>query len=153
MFILLFFYQFFLQYTIIQKAIDPGYGETTPGYVYEELIQLSYEGNLAEGLASNLVSHLGNTKVKDVEKQLKVLKTLYTISTKGSRLFRHSLRKPNNDEHLRAAAKRGNNSSSQFASPGGTSKEDQIRKLATVDIFKYIKNFKNQNNIKHAYKI
>ena len=125
-----------MQYTVIQKAIDPATGEDTPGYVYEELIQLSYQANIAEGLASYLVSHLGNTKDRQTDKQLKVLKTLNVLSTKGSRLFRHALRKPNNDEHLRAAAKRGNYS--QFASPSGTNKEDQIRTLATVHMFEEI---------------
>ena len=125
-----------MQYATIQKAIDPAYSESTPGYIYEELIQLSYEGNLAEGLASTLVYHLQNTKVDNVEKQLKVLKTIHTLSTKGSRLFRHSLRKPNNDEHLRTAARRGNYSSSLLSSPGGTTKEVEIRKLATVYILK-----------------
>ena len=93
---------------------------------------------MAEGLASCLVSHLGNAKDRQTEKQLKVLKTLNIVSTKGSRLFRHALRKPNNDEHLRAAARRGNYCASQFASPSGTNKEDQIRTLATVHIFEEI---------------
>ena len=120
------------QYKVIQKAVDPGYGETTPGYVYEELIQLSYQGNVAEGLASYLVSPLGSTKSGSIDKHLKTLKTLHIVCTKGSRVFRHALRKPNNDEHLRSCAKRGNYSGSQFSSPAGTSKEDQIRKLASV---------------------
>ena len=132
------FHHGILQYNVIQKAIDPGTGEATPGYVYEELIQLSYQGNVADGLASYLVSYLGNATSKYVEKQLNVLKTLQIVSTKGSRLFRHALRKSNNDEHLRAAAKRGNISGSQLSSPSGTNKEDQIRNLATVSLVKGI---------------
>ena len=79
---------------------------------------------------------LGNTKMgsSQVDKQLKVLKSINVISMKGSRSFRHALRKPNNDEHLRSAAKRGNSSGSQFASPTGNNKEEQIRKLASVNI-------------------
>ena len=99
--------------------------------MYEELIQLSYQGNVAEGLASHLVSPL-STKAGNVDKHLKALKTLHIVCMKGSRVFRHALRKPNNDEHLRASAKRGNYSASQFSSPAGTTKEDQIRKLASV---------------------
>ena len=121
---------------MIQKAIDPSIGENTPGYVYEDLILLSYQGNLADPLASYMVSHLGNTKMgsAQVDKQLKVLKSINVMSMKGSRSFRHALRKPNNDEHLRSAAKRGNSSGSQFASPTGNSKEEQIRKLASVNV-------------------
>ena len=100
--------------------------------MYEELIHLSYQGTVAEGLASYLVSPLGSTKTGNIDKQLKTLKTIHTLCMKGSRVFRHALRKPNNDELLRASAKRGNYSASQLSSPAGTTKEDQIRKLAMV---------------------
>ena len=100
--------------------------------MYEELTHLSYQGNVAEGLASYLMSPLGGTKTANIDKQLKTLKTVHTVCMKGSRVFRHALRKPYNDEVLRASAKRGNYSASQFSSPAGTTKEDEIRKLAMV---------------------
>ena len=104
---------------------------------------------MAEVLASHLISHLGNAKDRQTEKQLKVLKTINVVSTQGSRVFRHSLRKPNNDEHLRAVAKRGNYCASQFVSPSGTNKEDRIRTLATVHISK---KFRKEFNEGEVYK-
>ena len=121
-----------MQHTLIQKATDPSTGLDTPGYVYEELIQLTYQGNVAESLASCLVSHLAKASYNRTEKPLKVLKSLNILSRKGSRNFRRALRNANNDEHLRAAARRGNSNASQFASPSGTNNEDKIRTLAMV---------------------
>jgi len=124
-------------YGLILKATDAGEGSLggggpdTPGYVYEELVRLTFEvdkGDKGHSLASVLVSKLQGAKT--VESKVKTLKTLRHLTFKGSRNFRKGLRL--HDEQLRNSAESGimTSSSAEVTSSSSAKKVHQIRQLA-----------------------
>lgn len=108
------------------KATDPSDGQETPGYVYEELIRLTYneDARLATGLANVLTAKLSSSR--SPEARLKTLKTLAHVGPRASKAFRRSLR--THDEFLKAAAESG--VGHVAGSPAGAVKWQQVRHVA-----------------------
>ena len=82
----------FPQYGLLAKATDAGGGSEgagdTPGYVYKELTELTFEGGPRVGaaLAQTLTKRL--TAAHDVQSKLKTLKTIRHLAQHGSRRYR-----------------------------------------------------------------
>ena len=74
-----------MQYGLLTKATEGG-GDSgdTPGYVYKELTELTFEGpRMGAALAQTLTKRLSATQ--DVQSKLKTLKTIRHIAQNGSR--------------------------------------------------------------------
>ena len=82
----------FFQYATLLKATGSDSADI-PGYVYEELIQISFENeNLATQLAIYLADCLDSNSFK-----IKPAKCLHHLVRKGSRQFRSTLRNQKDD--------------------------------------------------------
>ena len=112
---------------VLKATESERFGPDTPGYVYEELIRLSFDGKSGANLATVLTSRLQATKA--VESKLKTLKTIQQLALKGSREFRRSLRQ--SDEFLKNAAESGSDLTASTSSvPSGNVKLHQVRSIA-----------------------
>ena len=87
----------FLQYGTLKKATSSESGDT-PGYVYDELIQLTYSDII---IATQLATYLAET-LDSSSYKTRTAKTISHLVRNGSKSFRKSLR--NRDDILRKVA-------------------------------------------------
>ena len=116
-------------YPILKKATSSS-EHPTPGYVYQVLIEFSYE---SKDNCTHLVQYLNKRLQRpSAYGVLKTLKTMKHLTEKGSREFRKGMRE--NDEHIKSAPDYG----SQHDSFTGTDILEQIRQLSKnllLDLF------------------
>ncbi len=115
------------QYPLLKKATTSTGADDVPGFVFEELIELSFVSPAAaEQLADFLSARLA--RPSGAKAKLKTLKSLDAVARRGSRAFRKRLREL--DEVLRAAA----NTTVKEDALVGNEAHLQIRELAKVGL-------------------
>jgi hypothetical protein len=79
----------FFQYGLLKKVTSSDQDEI-PGYVLEELMQLSYSSEI---LASQLATYLADSLItsSSVQSKLKTSKCIHHLTRQGSRQFRHNI--------------------------------------------------------------